>query len=315
MTDGRDIPGEDGSAVPQAEIPGPGAGQAAGAGQGVAMAGKAPAGGIRIGHFEFLNGYPLYYGLEKNEGWGCFELVRGVPTYLNGLLLAGELDISPVSSIEYAAHAADLILLPSISITADGAVDSIRLISRKPIEAVRTVALTGQSATSVVLLKILLSQRYGLEPEYSPLAGSVAEALDGGSDAVLLIGDQALEAFYRQEWELSYDLGELWKELTGLPMVFAVWAVRRRFFQERPDETLEFQDRMLYSLDYCRGHWDEVVEAAAAVYPFERELLRSYFGKLRYDLGAEFRRGLEEFYRRAVAVGAAPEAPHLEFIR
>ena len=282
---------------------------------GAAQAGTPASGGIRIGHFEFLNGYPLYFGLEKNEGWGCFELVRGVPTYLNRLLLAGELDISPVSSVEYARNADSLILLPSISITADGAVDSIRLISRKPVGEVRSVALTGQSATSVVLLQIILSQGYGIDAEYAPLGGSVAEALEAGTDGVLLIGDQALEAFYREGWTESYDLGKLWKELTELPMVFAVWAVRRRFFRERPDETAEFEERMLYSLDYCRGHWDEVVEAAAAAYPFDRELLRSYFAKLRYDLTDDYRRGLEEFYRRAADIGAAPAAPRLEFIR
>lgn len=269
---------------------------------------------IRIGHFEFLNGYPLYYGLERGEGWGCFELVRGVPTQLNRLLLTGGLDISPISSIEYAAHAGDLLLLPSISITADGAVDSIRLISRRPIGEIGSVALTGQSATSVALLKILLGQRFGLDPVYSPLSGGVADALAGGHDAALLIGDQALQAHYAGGWDYSYDLGELWKELTGLPMVFALWAVRRAFFEKRPDETFEVQDRLLYSIDYCQGHRDEVVAAAAKVYPFSPELLRSYFAKLRYDLTEEYRRGLEEFYRRAADIGAAPGVPRLEFI-
>ena len=268
---------------------------------------------IRIGHFEFLNGYPLYYGLEKGEGWGCFQLVRGVPTYLNGLLLAGDLDISPISSIEYARNQASLILFPGLSITADGAVDSIRLISRRPVEEVGSVALTSQSATSVALLKILLGGRRRGAPEYAPLSGGAAEALHD-FDAVLLIGDQALEAFYGGDWQFSYDLGELWKELTGLPMVFALWAVRRSFFDVRPDETFEVQDRLLYSVEYCRRHWDEVVRAAAGAYPFQPDLLRSYFAKLRYDLTDDYRRGLEEFYRRAAAVGAAPPVPRLEFI-
>ncbi len=269
---------------------------------------------IRIGHFEFLNGYPLYYGLEKGEGWGCFELVRGVPTMLNGMLLAGRLDISPVSSIEYAAHPERLLLFPSTSITADGAVDSIRLISKRPIDEIGSVALTGQSATSVVLLKILLGQRYGLRPDYSALSGSVEAALESGLDAVLLIGDQALEAYYRGDWQLSYDLGELWKEFTGLPMVFALWAVRRRFFEARPDETQEVQDRLLHSLQYCRSHWGEVVEAAARQYPFSPVLLGSYFAKLGYDLSEDCRLGLKEFFRRAAAIGEVGQVPRLEFV-
>jgi len=268
---------------------------------------------INIGHFEFLNGYPLYYGLEKGEGWGCFNLVHGVPTYLNGLLLGGKLDISPISSIEYAANSDRLLLFPRLSITADGVVDSIRLISRVPFAEVRSVALTGQSATSVVLLKILLEQKYGVEVEYSRLETSPTEALEE-HDGVLLIGDQALEACYRGAWEHCYDLGSEWKDFTGMPMVFALWAVTRDFFERRPDETFEVEERLLYSVEYCRGHWEEVVAAAARAYPFEPELLRSYFGKLRYDFTDDYRRGLEEFYRRAAEIGEIDSAPELEFI-
>lgn len=279
---------------------------------------------IRIGHFEFLNGYPLYYGLEKGAGWGCFQLVNGVPTKLNRFLLEGNLDISPVSSIEYTAHAGELLLLPRISITADGAVDSIRLISKRPIDEIETVALTSQSATSVVLLKILLAQKYDLSPIYSLLGSSGGEDIASTlsrNEAVMLIGDEALKAHYGKELRASslqiysYDLGAEWKDFTGLPMVFALWAVRRSFFEQRPDETFEVEERLLYSVEYCREHWDEVVAAASSVYPFSAELLRSYFQKLRYDLTDDYRRGLEEFYRRAVEIGATPEAPRMEFIR
>ncbi len=281
------------------------------AGGGEALPGHAA---IRIGHFEFLNGYPLYYGLEKGAGWGCFQLVRGVPTTLNRMLLAGQLDISPVSSIEYAANPGRLLLFPGTSITSDGAVDSIRLISVRPISEVRAVALTGQSATSVVLLKILLGQQYGLMPKYCALSTGVDDALAGECDAVLLIGDEALQEYHRGRWPYSYDLGELWKRFTGLPMVFALWAVRRSFYKARPDETLEVQERLVASLEYCRRHWDEVVAAAAREYEFEPELLRAYFAKLGYNLSEECRRGLKEFFRRAEAVGAVKQAPEPEFV-
>jgi chorismate dehydratase len=275
--------------------------------------GETAAGTIRIGHFEFLNGYPLYYGLERGEGWNCFDLVHGVPTRLNRMLLAGDLDISPISSIEYAANSEGLLLFPRLSITSDGVVDSIQLIARRPIGELKSVALTGQSATSVVLLKILLGQKYGLRPSYIPLTGSVDEALKE-HDAVLLIGDQALKAFYRENWEITYDLGSEWKDFTGLPMVFALWAVRRPFFEQRPDETYEVQERLLYSVDYCRGHWDEVVAAASEAYPFEPAMLGSYFSKLRYDLTDGARQGLLEYYRRASEIGALGAVPRLQFI-
>jgi chorismate dehydratase len=268
---------------------------------------------IRIGQFEFLNGYPLYYGLERGQGWGCFQMVHGVPTELNRMLLDGELDISPISSIEYAANSSRLSLFSRLSITADGAVDSIRLITRRPIEELESVALTSQSATSVALLKIILSQKYGLDPVYAPLKSDVAETLRQ-QDAVLLIGDDALKSFYLDSWEQSYDLGEEWKEFTGLPMVYALWAVTSKFLNLRPDEAHEVQERLLYSIEYCHGHWDEVVDAAAAVYPFSPEMLRSYFTKLKYDLTDEYRLGLMEFYRRAMEAGLLRHTPDLNFI-
>lgn len=268
---------------------------------------------IRIGHFEYLNGYPLYYGLEKGEGWGCFELVHGVPTELNRLLLSGELDISPVSSIEYARHADELLLFPKISISAEGAVDSILLISNRRMDKVGSVAITGHSATSVVLLKILLKQKFGVEPEFVPLEGDFEEALKV-HDAVLLIGDRALKACYEGQWKWGYDLGAGWKDLTGLPMVFAVWAVRKPFFEERPEETNEVQDRLIYSVEHCRENWDEVVEAAAGIYPFEAHVLRSYFDQLNYSFTDVYREGLMEFYKRAVEIGEIPAAPELKFI-
>ncbi|MHB0915938.1 MAG: menaquinone biosynthetic enzyme MqnA/MqnD family protein [Thermoleophilia bacterium] len=268
---------------------------------------------IRIGHFEFLNGYPLYYGLERGAGWSCFQMAHGVPTELNRLLLDGELDISPISSIEYAANSDRLLLFSRLSITADGAVDSIRLITSRPIGELTSVAVTSQSATSVALLKIILSQGYGIEPRYSTLEGDVAAGL-AEHDGVLLIGDDALKSYYNEQWERSYDLGEEWKALTGLPMVYALWAVSRQFYDRRRDEANEVQERLLYSLEYCRGHWDEVVAAAARVYPFQPEMLHSYFAKLRYDLTDEYRLGLMEFYRRAVVAGLLDHAPDLNFI-
>lgn len=268
---------------------------------------------IRIGHFEFLNGFPLYHGLVQNDRLRGLKLVEGVPTELNRKLLAGELDISPISSIEYANHADELLLFPEVSITADGAVDSILLVSNCQVESIRSLALTGQSATSVVLLKILLKEQFGITPECVPLTGGWEEALKQ-HDAALLIGDQALEAFHFGFWRWAYDLAAGWKDLTGLPMVFAVWAVRQEFFEAHPDETREVQERLLASIRHCRDNFDEMVEAAAETYPFKPTLLRSYFDKLRYDFTNDYRQGLMEFYRRAAELGEAPAGVELNFI-
>src|SRR5436190_13821711 len=106
---------------------------------------------IRLGRIGYANMAPVFFRLEIE-----YEEVIGVPTELNRQLIAGELDTAPISSIEYARHADTLRLLPRLCVSSEGAVDSIQLISRLPLEEIRTVAVTPESATSVVLTKVLL---------------------------------------------------------------------------------------------------------------------------------------------------------------
>src|SRR5660398_209087 len=196
----------------------------------------------RRGHIGFLNCYPIYYGLreggateppedgEFSLGTGTrIRLVPGVPTDLNRMLAAGTIDFGPISSIAYARHHRSMAISSRLSISSRGAVDSIQLVARRPLEEVEQVALTPKSATSVVLLKVILSLRYGIHPRYEELEGDVPQALED-NDAVLLIGDEALEAMYYPESDtLRYDLGVVWREWTGLPMVYAVWAARAEY--------------------------------------------------------------------------------------
>src|SRR5438094_2028876 len=145
---------------------------------------------------------PVFYRLEADV-----EEIVGVPTELNRRLLAGELDRAPISSIEYARNADRLRILPRLCVSSEGAVDSIQLVSRTPLEQVRRVAVTPESATSVVLTKVLLP-----EAEHVPLGDE--------ADAKLLIGDAALKSAFEDPTP-HYDLGRLWLEHTGLPSLFA----------------------------------------------------------------------------------------------
>ena len=151
---------------------------------------------------------PVFYDLGGID----VEQVTGVPTELNRLLIAGEIDVAPISSIEYARNADTLSLLPRLCVSTEGAVDSIQLITRKPLEQVRSVAVTPESATSVVLTKVLLG-----DVELVPL--------EEPADARMLIGDAALRSAFEDPTP-HHDLGQLWQERTGLPMVYAVWACR-----------------------------------------------------------------------------------------
>ena len=114
---------------------------------------------VKLGRISYVNMAPVFYRVDAEV-----DEVQGVPTDLNRMLVAGELDTAPISSIEYARHADSLRLLPRLCVASEGAVDSIQLVSRKPLEQVRTVAVTPESATSVALIKVLLP-----EAEQAPL--------------------------------------------------------------------------------------------------------------------------------------------------
>ncbi|MEP7225102.1 MAG: menaquinone biosynthesis protein, partial [Actinomycetota bacterium] len=160
---------------------------------------------IRLGRISYVNMAPVFYGLEAEV-----EEVVGVPTELNRMLLDGEIDIAPIPSIEYARNHDRLRILPRLCVSSEGAIDSIQLVTRMPFGQVRSVAVTPESATSVVLVRILL-----------PKAEILPLGMD--ADATLLIGDAALKSAFEDPTP-HFDLGRLWLERTGLPMVFAVWA-------------------------------------------------------------------------------------------
>lgn len=287
---------------------------------------------VRVGHIGFLNCYPLYYGLEQRgmvaasgagEGAGAdsrleadtvLQLIPGVPTDLNLLLVTGGIDLGPISSIAYAREYRKLLLSRRLSISSLGAVDSIQVVTRAPLAEIRSVALTRQSATSVVLLKTILRLRFGLEVAYSDLEGSTEEALDT-HDAVLLIGDQGLDALYfPQPGTTCHDLGRLWQEWTGLPMVYAVWAAREDFARGNHAELLAVEEELVRCMDYGREHRTEVVESAADQSRLDRTALERYFEILRYDFAPIYQRGLKRFYELAHEARELPEVPEFRFI-
>jgi chorismate dehydratase len=269
----------------------------------------------KVGHIQFLNCLPLYYGLVKNEALLDLELIKGTPTELNSLLISGKLDISPISSIEYARHHKSLVLFPEFTVSSDGEVKSILLVSRSPIENLsgKKVALTTTSATSQVLVKLILSRGYQVEPEYfacQPDLGSMlAEA-----EAALLIGDIALKHYLDRQGMYLYDLGAEWKTLTGKKMVYAVWAVNRNFAETQNALNEHVFEIFKKSMDYSMEHLSEIAEYAARWEPFSPFFLKDYFRSLRFTFDKEYQEGLLHFYKLAEELGAIEKAPELEFI-
>jgi chorismate dehydratase len=246
---------------------------------------------IRLGRISYVNMAPVFYRLDADV-----DEIPGVPTELNRSLLEGDLDLAPISSIEYARHAERLRILPRLCVSSEGAVDSIQLVSRRPLEQVRTVAVTPESATSVVLTRVLLP-----EAEHLPLGEE--------ADARLLIGDAALKSAFEDPTP-HYDLGRLWLERTGLPMVFAVWAAP----DPPPDGLAELEDALVASVRLARAEPEQLAYEASARYGYPPGFLARYFEKLRYRFGPRERAGLYTFLEMARDVGELDEVPELRFV-
>ena len=266
----------------------------------------------RVGHIQFLNCLPLYWGLMRSGALLDVELRKDTPDRLNAALVAGELDIGPISLVEYLRHADDLLLLPDLAVGSDGPVLSVNLVSTVPPAGLdrRRVALGSTSRTGVLLARMLLAGRYGAAPTYfdcpPDLTGMLLEA-----DGAVLIGDVALRATYAapRRGLVVTDLGQEWRDWTGLPMVFAPWAVRRPFAEEHPGLVKDVHEAFLRSRDLCLAELDEAAAAAARWEPFDAATLASYFRVLDFSLGPRQVSGLREFARRAHALGAVPALP------
>jgi chorismate dehydratase len=246
---------------------------------------------IRLGRIGYVNMAPVFFRLDADV-----EEVVGVPTELNRQIVAGELDVAPISSIEYARNAERLRLLPRLCVSSEGAVESIQLISKTPLDRIRSVAVTPESATSVVLTKVLLP-----DAEHVPL-GEEAEAK-------LLIGDAALKSAFEDPTP-HYDLGRLWLERTGLPMVFAVWAAP----EPTHPELLDLEDALVASVRAARAEPELLAYESSERYGYPAGFLARYFEKLRYRFGPRERAGLYTFLELAKDAGELAEVPELRFV-
>jgi chorismate dehydratase len=266
----------------------------------------------RVGRIDFVNCFPLYHHFERELASRGVEadVVGGFPADLNRMLVEGAIDVALPSSIAFARDAGELVLLPHVSISSFGAVDSIQLFSRTPSHEVTRVALTEKSATSICLLRILCRE-WGIAPEFVAWEGTFADVL-ASCDGMLLIGDDALRALRAGVFPYHLDLGEAWRDVTGLPMVYAVCAARRDFAAAHPGAAAAVGEALLASRDDCAAQPQKTAAAAAQLYDFSAEFLEGYFDRLRFGFAPDYRAGLREFYRRAVGVGELERAPDLD---
>lgn len=246
---------------------------------------------IRLGRISYVNMAPVFFRVDA-----AYDEIQDVPTALNRMLVDGGIDTAPISSIHWARHAERLRLMPGLCVSSEGAVESIQLVTRTPLQRVRRVAVTPESATSVVLTRVLLP-----DAEHVPL-GEEAEAK-------LLIGDAALRSSFEDPTP-HYDLGRLWLEKTGLPMVFAVWAVR----EPAPAGILELEAALVESVRRARAEPETLAHESSERYGYPPGFLARYFEKLRYRFGPRERAGLYTFLELAQEVGELEHVPELRFV-
>ncbi len=290
---------------------------------------------LRISAISYLNTAPLMWDFEHGSIGSEFEISYTLPSACARALEAGTADIGIIPAAAY-AQVPGLMVLPGIAIASRRPVRSILLVSRVPVDQIRSVALDTSSMTSVALTKVLFEKWLGGGRTFTPMEPDIDKML-ATQDAGLVIGDPALQ-IDRSRY-LTLDLAEEWIRHTGKPFVFAFWAVRQQALQEdalcgerlcgdgrprpsaarsdagapEPELAAIFQQSRDHgleprSLDHIAREWAPRLGLAPAS-------IRSYLTEnIYYHLDAPCLEGLHLFYRYAAEIGALPAAPEMRFL-
>jgi chorismate dehydratase len=261
---------------------------------------------LTLGIIPYLNVLPLLEGLE--EDFPKSQWVRGTPRELAGLLAKGEIDVAAVSTYEGLRGGESYRLVPGIGIGSDGAVRSVQLFSRLPLTQIGSVLLDRASLTSVNLARVLIAELLEISPRYDLAAEPIAPSHDwrgGEHDALVVIGDTALQ--WEKDFPHQLDLGAGWKQLTGLPFVFAGWWARSDcgLEQEHIEAFQRARDRGVKNLDGIARREAEL----RPEWKGREETLRSYFrNATRYVVGDREMEAIGLYREKLVAHGLLGKA-------
>ncbi len=267
---------------------------------------------LRISAISYLNTAPLMWDFEHGEAGRHFDISYTLPSACARDLQAGDADIGIIPAAAYAAIPG-LQILPGVAIASRRAVRSILLVSKVPVEKIRTIALDTSSMTSVALTKILFGKWLGGGRKFTDMSPNVERML-ATNDAGLLIGDPALQV--DRSRYLTLDLAEEWIRYTGKPFVFAFWAVRSAALREAPpslDLAQVFQDSRDHGL--TPSSLNQIAREWAPRLNLREDDVRHYLTEnIHYELDPGCIEGLQLFYRYASEIGALPSAPEMSFL-
>jgi chorismate dehydratase len=258
---------------------------------------------LNLGAIGFINTLPIY---GPWQGFAHTQLHYAPPAVLNSQLLSGQLQVSPVSSAFYLAHQRQLVLLPGLSVSSYGSVSSVLLLSKVPLNQVQAVSLPDDSATSVALVRLFMQQQLGRDAYYTGYEAAKLDTELPMHDTLLVIGDRALAASVNPPTPYVFDLSDWWVSHTELPVVFAVWAANRPWFERHPLATHQLIDSLCHARD--RFFDDELVQALMVEQAVNQSglvpsVVRRYFTHcLNYQWGADHEASLARF-QAAIAYG------------
>lgn len=271
---------------------------------------------LTLGHIDYLNCVPFFHYL-RNCGFRG-EILKGVPSELNKMLAEGLVDASPSSSFEYGRNYINYLLLPGHSISAFNQVQSVVLFSREPLAAIKDspIYLTGESATSVHLLKVLLREFYAWGEVEGIVPQQPAEELIDEGKPVLLIGDKALKQrteLLDSDWH-CYDLAQLWATHTGLPFVFALWIVRADLADGKKAKMRALPEQLRCARACAEQNIMELAQNHSQCSWISPEQLVAYWHAMSYDLDELHIEGLKLFFYYCHKYKYLPNIPEVKFV-
>jgi chorismate dehydratase len=270
---------------------------------------------VMLGRISYMNVAPIYYGLDNGLRPAWLKIVTAPPAVLNRMLERGVLDISPVSIAAYAENQQDWLLLPDLSISCRGEVMSVILVSNEPMHGLhyQDVFLTDESSTAVELLKLIFAMQ-GVHPFFKLKAIRKPEDIQGKGPAALVIGDAALNMAWGHRFKYVWDLGKMWQDMTGLPFVFAVWAVRRKFAEDKPQAVAAVCDYFRRSKEDGGKQIAKIAARAALKLGLSHHICETYFKNLSYNFDASKRDGANRFFEELQTHTFRSEPVTLSFV-
>jgi chorismate dehydratase len=273
---------------------------------------------LRVGFPNYLNTLPFLYHLPKMNG---IELVFDVPSRLNEKLAAGEVDCGLCSSVFYAKHFEDYILIPDISISAVGKVKSVCLFHKVPLSELsgKTIGITPETETSFALLRLVLEKMEEIKPVYLKLSHSSrglskeeAQAFFETIDGYLAIGNESLELLYNEKFPFVTDLAEVWLEKTGYPFVFALLLVRKEVLSLYKKELRILAENLYLSRAKALADLSLIVKEHSSF--LDKTFLLDYLHHLEFDFSGLKQRAFLYFCQNLFDMGIISKIPILKFV-